>query len=73
MHYARKGVITGYTVNVNWESLGYSTVVYLSIVISEGYDRGKLMTDLAGARGVEEVTLVTNVPGVEAGGGVRAG
>ena len=55
----RKGVISGYTALINFDALGYSTVVYVSVVISEGYDRAKLMEDLANARGVEEVSLMT--------------
>jgi Lrp/AsnC family leucine-responsive transcriptional regulator len=54
-----KGVISGYTALINFDTLGYSTLVHLSITISEGYDRRQLMEDLAAARGVEEVSLVT--------------
>jgi Lrp/AsnC family leucine-responsive transcriptional regulator len=55
----KRGVITGYSANINFDALGYSTIVYLSVVIALEYDRGRLMNDLAQARGVEEVTLVT--------------
>ncbi|YCK79893.1 Lrp/AsnC family transcriptional regulator (plasmid) [Arthrobacter sp. D3-18] len=33
---SQKGVIDGYTANINWQALRYATIVYLSVLISPG-------------------------------------
>jgi DNA-binding Lrp family transcriptional regulator len=54
-----KGVIRGFSVDVDWELLGHSTVAYLSIDNAVGYDQKTVFDSLLEVRGVEEISLVT--------------
>jgi len=55
----RNGVITGYSVQVDWSAIGYGQVVFLSIEAATGYDVSAIMTALWELAEVEDVTLVT--------------
>jgi DNA-binding Lrp family transcriptional regulator len=54
-----KGVIRGFSVDIDWEMLGHSTVAYLSIDNAVGFDQRTVFETLLEARGVEEISLVT--------------
>lgn len=53
------GVITGYSVDIDWQALGYSMVVYLSILIRPGFDRGAVLEELGSVPNIEEIAVVT--------------
>ena len=55
----RLGVIRGYTVDVNWEALGFGVPVFVSIKAAAGYDVAQIMKSLWAITEVETVTLVT--------------
>jgi Lrp/AsnC family transcriptional regulator, leucine-responsive regulatory protein len=55
----RSGVIRGYSVQVDWEALGFGVPVYLSITATAGYDVGEMMKNLWAITEIEDVTLVT--------------
>jgi Lrp/AsnC family transcriptional regulator for asnA, asnC and gidA/Lrp/AsnC family leucine-responsive transcriptional regulator len=54
-----KGVIRRFSVDLDWELLGQSTVAYLSIDNAVGFDQRSVFETLLKARGVEEISLVT--------------
>jgi len=54
-----KGVIRGFSVDINWDVLGHSTVAYLSIDNAVGFDQKAVFESLLEVRGVEEISLVT--------------
>jgi DNA-binding Lrp family transcriptional regulator len=54
-----KGVIRGFSVDIDWERLGHSTVAYLSIDNAVGQEQGAVFDALMQVRGVEEISLVT--------------
>ncbi|SDH68672.1 Lrp/AsnC family transcriptional regulator [Agrococcus jejuensis] len=54
-----KGVIRGFSVDIDWEALGHSTVAYLSIKAAVGFDQSRVFETLMGLRGVEEINVVT--------------
>ncbi|GAB3600291.1 Lrp/AsnC family transcriptional regulator [Microbacterium tumbae] len=54
-----KGVIRGFSVDIDWEVLGYSTVAYLSIDRAVEQDQGAVFDALLGVRGVEEISVIT--------------
>lgn len=54
-----RGVIRGFSVDINWEKLGHSTVAYLSIDNAVGQEQGAVFDALLQVRGVEEISLVT--------------
>ncbi|WP_017792077.1 Lrp/AsnC family transcriptional regulator [Leucobacter salsicius] len=53
------GVIKGYSVDIDWQALGYSMVVYLSILIRPGFDRSTVLEDLGSVPNIEEIAVVT--------------
>lgn len=55
----RSGVIRGYSVQVDWEALGFGVPVYLSITAAAGYDVAEIMRGLWAIPEVEDVILVT--------------
>jgi Lrp/AsnC family leucine-responsive transcriptional regulator len=55
----RSGVIHGYSVQVNWEALGFGVPVYLSVTAAAGYDVAEIMRSLWEITEVDDVTLVT--------------
>ncbi|MCK6191185.1 Lrp/AsnC family transcriptional regulator [Pseudomonas sp. EYE_354] len=55
----RAGVITGYSVQINWGLVGYTQTVYLSITAVAGHDLADIMCRLWGMPEVQEVTLIT--------------
>lgn len=55
----RLGVISGYTVRVDWSTLGYPTTVYLSIFAAHGHEQGKILQELSRIPEVEDVRLMT--------------
>lgn len=55
----RLGLIEGYSVQVNWEAVGYGVTVYLSITASQGYDVSKVMEGLWEVTEVEEIYVIT--------------
>lgn len=54
-----KGIIRGFSVDIDWERLGHSTVAYLSIDNAVGQEQGAVFDALLQVRGVEEISLVT--------------
>lgn len=55
----KSGVIRGYSIQVDWETLGFGVPVYLSVTAAAGYDVAEIMRLLWGIAEVEDVTLVT--------------
>lgn len=55
----RNGIITGYSVVIDWDLVGFGQVVLLSIEAASGYDVSTIMTALWQIAEVESVTLVT--------------
>lgn len=55
----RLGVIEGYAVRVNWESVGYGLNVYLSISAADGFDVAEVMRTLWSITEVEAISVVT--------------
>ncbi|RSM76775.1 Lrp/AsnC family transcriptional regulator [Kibdelosporangium aridum] len=55
----RLGVIEGYGIRLNWSTLGYPTIAYLTVTAGQGYEQGPIMSALAELPEVEEVLLVT--------------
>ena len=55
----QRGVIRGFSVDIDWERLGNSTVAYLSIVAAIGHDQSVVISHLLEIRGVEEISVVT--------------
>ncbi|MFF4822341.1 Lrp/AsnC family transcriptional regulator [Streptomyces sp. NPDC001312] len=55
----RLGVIRGYSVQVDWEALGFGVPVYLSVKAARGYDVAEMMRSLWEITEVDDVTLVT--------------
>lgn len=53
------GIIKGYSVDIDWQLLGYSMVVYLSILIRPGFDRSSVLEDLGQVPNIEEIAVVT--------------
>jgi Lrp/AsnC family transcriptional regulator, leucine-responsive regulatory protein len=55
----RQGVIQGYGIRLDWGTLGYPTIVYLTVTAMHGAAQGEIISQLAALREVEEVLLVT--------------
>ncbi len=55
----RLGVITGYTTRIDWQALGFTTVVYINVTIDLGYEMGEVMNQLMTIPEVEDVLIVT--------------
>lgn len=55
----RAGVIGGYSVQINWDAVGYAQTVYLSITAVAGQDVAQIMEKLWELAEVQEVTLIT--------------
>lgn len=53
----RAGVIRGYTVDIDWDALGFGTGVYLAVTAST--DRGEILSALHAIPEVEGVAVVT--------------
>lgn len=54
----RTGVISRYTVSLNWTALGYTTC-YLAVSAMQGAEQGPIMAALGGLPEVEEVNVIT--------------
>lgn len=54
----RRGVIRGYTVEIGWAALGYSTV-YLAVTAVQGADQGAILRALHSLAEVEEAIVIT--------------
>lgn len=54
-----KGIIRGYSVDINWEALGFTTVAHLSVLAKEGHDINAVIEQMLGILGVQEVSVVT--------------
>lgn len=54
----RTGVISRYTVSLNWAVLGYMTC-YLAVSAMQGAEQGPIMSALDGLPEVEEVSVIT--------------
>jgi len=55
----QRGIIRGFSVDIDWERLGNSTVAFLSIVAAQGHDQSVVIAHLLEVRGVEEISVVT--------------
>jgi Lrp/AsnC family transcriptional regulator, leucine-responsive regulatory protein len=55
----RLGVIKGYTTRIDWQALGFTTVVYINVTIDLGYEMGEVMNQLMTIPEVEDVLIVT--------------
>jgi Lrp/AsnC family leucine-responsive transcriptional regulator len=55
----RLGVIQGYTTRIDWQALGFTTVVYINVTIDLGYEMGEVMNQLMTIPEVEDVLIVT--------------
>jgi DNA-binding Lrp family transcriptional regulator len=55
----RAGVIRGYSIQVDWEALGYGISVWLSVSAAPGHDLAEVMRVLWDITEVEEVSAVT--------------
>lgn len=55
----RLGVIRGYSVDVDWEALGFGMLVYLSVTVVPGESIADVMRRMWDITEVEEVTVVT--------------
>lgn len=55
----RKGVIRSYSVDIDWNAVGYGLKVFLSVTAADGFDIGEIMAGLWKIAEVEDVTLVT--------------
>jgi DNA-binding Lrp family transcriptional regulator len=55
----RAGVVRGYTVQLDWEALGYGVRVYLSVTAGDGFDVAAIMKSLWVIPEVEDVSIVT--------------
>jgi DNA-binding Lrp family transcriptional regulator len=55
----RAGVIRSYSVQVDWEALGYGMSVWLSVSAAPGHDLAEVMRVLWDVTEVEEVSAVT--------------
>ena len=55
----RAGVISGYLAKINWDVLGFSQIVYLSVESAPDADIGTIMTKLWALPEIEAVTLIT--------------
>lgn len=55
----QRGVLRGFSVDINWDKLGNSTVAYLSISAATGHYQSVVISELIGVRGIEEISLVT--------------
>jgi Lrp/AsnC family transcriptional regulator, leucine-responsive regulatory protein len=54
----RAGVIRGYTVSIDWSTLGY-VMCYLAVTAMQGAEQGKVMAALHRLPEVEEVIVIT--------------
>lgn len=54
----RAGVISGYTVTLDWAALGYVTC-HLAVTASQGADQSKVMASLYELPEVEEIMVIT--------------
>lgn len=54
----RRGVIRGYTVEIDWAALGFSTA-YLAVTAVQGADQGAILRALHCLAEVEEVIVIT--------------
>ena len=54
----RSGVIRGYSVEVDWDAVGYGLKAYLSVTTAQGFDIGDIMRRLWDIAEVEDVALV---------------
>ena len=54
-----RGVVRGYRVDIDWDALGYSTVALLSVTASVGHEQSQVVEELAGVRGVEDISIVS--------------
>lgn len=55
----RSGVVRGYSAQIDWDVLGVSQIVYLSVSAGVDSDIAQVMTDLWKLPEIEAVTLVT--------------
>jgi DNA-binding Lrp family transcriptional regulator len=55
----RTGVIRGYSVQLDWEALGYGVRVYLSVTAGDGFDVAEIMKSIWAIPEVEDVSIVT--------------
>lgn len=55
----RLGVILGYTTRIDWQALGFTTVVYVSVTVDLGFEMGLVMRQIMAIPEVEDVHLVT--------------
>jgi Lrp/AsnC family leucine-responsive transcriptional regulator len=55
----RSGVISRYSVVVNWEAAGFPVVTYLAITATQGYDLEPVMAAVSQLPEVETITVVT--------------
>jgi Lrp/AsnC family leucine-responsive transcriptional regulator len=55
----RLGVILGYAARIDWQALGFTTVVYISVTVDLAYEMGLVMQQIMGIPEVEDVLLVT--------------
>jgi Lrp/AsnC family leucine-responsive transcriptional regulator len=55
----RLGVILGYAARIDWQALGFTTVVYVSITVDLAFEMGLIMRQIMAIPEVEDVLLVT--------------
>jgi Lrp/AsnC family transcriptional regulator, leucine-responsive regulatory protein len=55
----RLGVILGYSARIDWQALGFTTVVYINVTVDLAYEMGLVMSQLMAIPEVEDVLLVT--------------
>lgn len=55
----KSGVVRGYSAQIDWDVLGVSQIVYLSVSASTDSDIAQVMTDLWKVPEIEAVTLIT--------------
>jgi DNA-binding Lrp family transcriptional regulator len=55
----RLGVIRGYGVRIDWDTVGFPMAVYLTITALQGYEQSKLVEQLAKIPELEHLDIVT--------------
>lgn len=55
----KSGVISGYSVQIDWNAVGFTETVYLSVRAAAGHDVAVMMAELWKIAEVQEVNLVT--------------